>query len=308
MYTESIVLNVQEVSKSIGKTPIIHNVSFDLKRGEILGLLGPNGSGKTTILKMLVGLLKPSAGTIKVEGKDIQLSFEKAIRHIGAIIENPELYDYLSGYDNLVHFLQMSESINYERIEEVTKLLRMEDYLQSKVRTYSLGMKQRLGLAQAMLHHPSILLLDEPTNGLDPEGMMELRQLLVKLAKEQGVAVIISSHQLAEIELICDSIVVIQDGSIIEKSNLREEGDSESNVGSYTFKILNIKTVTSIIEGFALPNLVLNEEGFQVDLTEMGVSELNKRLIKHEIDVVGIKRTENTLEDRFLKTLKGRSK
>lgn len=307
MNAESVVLDVQDVSKSIGKSRIIHNVSFELHKGEILGLLGPNGSGKTTILKMLVGLLKPSAGTIEVDGHNIQSSFEKAIRQVGAIVENPELYDYLSGYDNLVHFVQMSEGISYDRIDEVTKLLGMEEYIQDKVRTYSLGMKQRLGLAQAILHHPSILLLDEPTNGLDPEGMMELRQLLVKLAKEQGVAVIISSHQLAEIELICDSILVIKDGAIIEKSKLRDE-ENVSRVHAYSFKILNLETVSSIIEDLDLPNLVFNHEGFQVDLSEMEVAALNKRLIKHDINVVGIKKAENTLEDRFLKTLKGRSK
>ncbi|KAA0544962.1 ABC transporter ATP-binding protein [Bacillus sp. BGMRC 2118] len=306
MRLESVVLNVQDVSKSIGKTPIIHNVSFDLMRGEVLGLLGPNGSGKTTILKMLVGLLKPTAGTIRIDGADIQKAFEKAIKHIGAIIENPELYDYLSGYDNLVHFSHMSESSNHERIEEVIKLLRMEDYIHDKVRTYSLGMKQRLGLGQALLHQPSILLLDEPTNGLDPEGMMELRQLLVKLAKEQGVAVIISSHQLAEVELICDSILVIKNGSIIERSKLRE--DSASTVQSYTFRIINIHEATPIIEAMNLPNLTLVSDGFQVELSEKEVAKLNKRLINHDIDVVGIKKSEKTLEDRFLNTLKGRSK
>lgn len=307
MNVESVVLDVKDVSKSIGKSQIIHNVTFDLKRGEILGLLGPNGSGKTTILKMVVGLLKPSAGTIEVDGYNIQSSFEKAIRQVGAIVENPELYDYLSGYDNLVHFVQMSEGISYDRIHEVTKLLKMEDYIHDKVRTYSLGMKQRLGLAQAILHHPSILILDEPTNGLDPEGMMELRQLLVKLAKEQGVAVIISSHQLAEIELICDSILVIKDGAIIERSKLRNE-ENELMEHTYSFKILNLEKVSSIIEDFAIPNLAFNHEGFRVELTEVEVAALNKRLIKHDINVVGIKREENTLEDRFLKTLKGRSK
>jgi ABC-2 type transport system ATP-binding protein len=300
------VIKVNNLSKKIGKSPIIKDVSFELKKGEILGLLGPNGSGKTTILKMLVGLIKPSNGSIFIENFNITKEFEKAITHVGAIIENPVMYDFLSGYDNLVHFFRMTDRLSYERIDEVIELLKMHDYISDKVFTYSLGMRQRLGLAQAILHHPSILLLDEPTNGLDPEGIKSLRETLRKLAIEQGVSIIISSHILGEIELICDSVMVMDDGMCIERGLISELQNGTSTKHTYTFKVISGENIKPILQSQYEPDSIhYHSSGFSIELEIQEVADLNKLLVISGIDVIGIERTGNPLEELFLQKLRG---
>ena len=306
MQEPEIVLDVRNLSKKIGKSLIINDVSFQLNQGEVLGLLGPNGSGKTTILKMLVGLLKPSSGAIHIKSFNINTQFAKAITHVGAIIENPILYDYLSGTDNLVHFFRMTERFSYERIDEMIELLKMEDYIQDKVFTYSLGMRQRLGLAQALLHQPSILLLDEPTNGLDPEGIMNLRETLRKLATEQGVSIIISSHILSEIELICDSVLVMNDGQCIERGFIRDLGNGANTKHMYVFTLLHTEAAKRILQDhYGSESIDQHTTGFSINLETQEVADLNRLLVTSGIDVIGIQRRDSPLEDLFVHKLRG---
>ncbi|MBO1513207.1 ABC transporter ATP-binding protein [Metabacillus bambusae] len=306
MIEKEVVLKVSNLSKRIGKSSIIKDVSFELNKGEILGLLGPNGSGKTTILKMLVGLIKPTIGSIVIEKVNIRKDFERAITHVGAIIENPVMYDFLSGYDNLVHFFRMTNKFSNERIDEVIELLRMDDYIDDKVYTYSLGMRQRLGLAQAILHQPSILLLDEPTNGLDPEGIKSLRETLRKLANENGVSIIISSHILGEIELICDSVLVMDDGICIERGLLSELQNGTSMKHSYSFKVLNAENIEPILQTkYENDRIHYQTNGFSIELEVEEVAELNKLLVAAGINVIGIERIGSPLEELFLQKLRG---
>lgn len=305
MQEREIVLEVSNLSKKIGKSPIIKDVSFQLSQGEVLGLLGPNGSGKTTILKMLVGLLKPSNGSIRIKNSNIQSAFEKAIRHVGAIIENPVMYDYLSGYDNLVHFFRMSDRFSYDKIDDMIELLKMEDYIQDKVFTFSLGMRQRLGLAQALLHQPSILLLDEPTNGLDPQGIISLRETLRMLALEQGVSIIISSHILSEIELICDSVLVMNDGVCIERGMINDL-QNDADVHTYLFTVLHADAVKKVLRNWYADELITYQaNGFSIHLELQEVADLNRLLVTSGIDVIGIERKDNPLENLFLDKLRG---
>jgi ABC-2 type transport system ATP-binding protein len=306
MQENEIVLKVSHLSKRIKKSPIIKDVSFELKRGEILGLLGPNGSGKTTILKMLVGLIKPTSGTVMIEDIYLDKEFERAITNVGAIIENPVMYDYLSGYDNLIHFFRMTDRFSYERIDEIIDLLRMDDYVSDKVYTYSLGMRQRLGLAQALLHKPSVLLLDEPTNGLDPEGIKSLRETLRKLAMEEEVSIIISSHILAEIEMICDSVLVMNDGICIERGLLSDLQNETSTKHIYSFKVMDGDNIQSILQSEYHSNQIqYHSSGFSLELNVQEVAQLNKLLVEAEIDVIGIERIGSPLEELFLHKLRG---
>ncbi|MDQ0233601.1 ABC transporter ATP-binding protein [Metabacillus malikii] len=300
------VLHVTHLSKSIRKTEIIKDVSFQLKRGEILGLLGPNGSGKTTILKMLVGLIKPTSGQIEIENTSLLKNPQQAIRHVGSIIENPVMYDFLSGYDNLVHFFRMTDKFNVERIDEVIEQLHMEEYIHDKVYTYSLGMKQRVGLAQAILHQPSILLLDEPTNGLDPEGIKSLRETLRDLAETQHVSIIISSHILAEIELICDSVMVIDKGKCIVKGTMADlQGETDGNY-TFTFKVLESSKVERVLKhSYSDKEIRYDASGFTIEATLHEVAQINKFLISSGINVVGIERNSSPLEEIFLTRLGG---
>ena len=178
------ILKCNGIYKDIHGKAIIKDVTFDIKEGEILGFIGPNGAGKTTTIKLILGLQKITKGNIQINGYDVEKNFEKAIQKVGSIVENPDLYMYMSGYANLKLVANLYESVDKKRIDEVVKLVGLENRIKDKVSKYSLGMRQRLGIAQAILHKPNLLILDEPTNGLDPEGIKQVRELIVKLSKE----------------------------------------------------------------------------------------------------------------------------
>ncbi|TXK89538.1 ABC transporter ATP-binding protein, partial [Parageobacillus sp. SY1] len=216
------LLQLKNVRKDIGKKTIIHDLSLEVFPGEVFGFLGPNGAGKTTTIRMIVGLMGITSGEVLINGISIQKDFEKAIQHVGAIVENPEMYKFLTGYQNLLHYARMAKGVTKERIDEVVKLVGLEKRIHDKVKTYSLGMRQRLGLAQALLHRPSLLILDEPTNGLDPAGIREIRDYLRKLAKEEGLGIIVSSHLLSEMEMMCDRFAIIQHGRLVGIESVQE--------------------------------------------------------------------------------------
>ena len=216
------VLECKNLNKKIGKKDILKNVSLEVQEGDILGFIGPNGAGKTTTIKLILGLQKITSGEVKINGYDIKKDFEKAIEKVGTIVENPDLYMYMSGLDNLKIIARLYKNVDEKRVEEVIKLVGLENRIKDKVSKYSLGMRQRLGIAQAVLHKPNLLVLDEPTNGLDPEGIKQLRDLLTKLAKQEKMAILISSHNLAELESFCNKVSIIQNGEIIETSTLEE--------------------------------------------------------------------------------------
>lgn len=302
---QEVILEVNNLSKKIGKISIIKDISFQLRKGEIKGLLGPNGSGKTTILKLLVGLLKPTEGTIRIENHDRQSDFENAIRNVGAVIENPELYEYLTGFDNLQQFFRMAPGVSESRVAEVIELLAMNDFIYDKVQTYSLGMLQRLGLAQALLHNPAVLLLDEPTNGLDPSGVQDLRKHLKKLAND-GVAIIISSHLLAEIEIICDSILIIDDGQIVSQGDIDEFKKDKYEDSIYFFRILEIDKLQNVLSEHRQFDQVIEfvSNGFSIRLSELDVAKLNKFLVENNFSIIGIEKVRTSLEDVFLAKVK----
>ena len=203
------ILKCENLCKSFGKRQILNNVSLEVNQGDILGFIGPNGAGKTTTIKLILGLQSIDSGAVKINGYDIQKEYEKAIEKVGTIVENPDLYMYLSGYDNLKLISNMYKNIDKKRIDEVVKLVKLEQRINDKVSKYSLGMRQRLGIAQALLHKPNLLILDEPTNGLDPEGIKELRELIKDLAEKENMSIVISSHNLSELESFCNKCIAI---------------------------------------------------------------------------------------------------
>lgn len=239
------ILKCENLCKSFGKRQILNNVSLEVNQGDILGFIGPNGAGKTTTIKLILGLQSIDSGAVKINGYDIQKEFEKAIEKVGTIVENPDLYMYLSGYDNLKLISNMYKNINKKRIDEVVKLVKLEQRINDKVSKYSLGMRQRLGIAQALLHKPNLLILDEPTNGLDPEGIKELRELIKDLAEKENMAIVISSHNLSELESFCNKVTIIKNGKIVETSTINEVKKVEH---SYIIELDNIEDIQKIIE------------------------------------------------------------
>ncbi|MEW9702118.1 ABC transporter ATP-binding protein [Paenibacillus sp. SI8] len=298
--SQTPIVQIEHITKRIGSKTIIDNLSFDVPRGEVFGFLGPNGAGKTTTIRMMVGLMSITQGDIRIGGQSIRTHFEQAIRHVGAIVENPEMYKFLSGYHNLVHYARMIPGINEQRIQEVITLVGMENRIHDKVKTYSLGMRQRLGIAQALLHKPSVLILDEPTNGLDPAGIRELRDHLRKLTREDGISVIVSSHLLSEMELMCDRVAIIQNGKLVDVRLIKEFADVEGQQ-RVAFEVEPMEQAAALLAESALQLESAVQGGELVmNLDRKLIAEWNKRFVEAGIHVYGIRTTTKSLEDQFL--------
>jgi ABC-2 type transport system ATP-binding protein len=303
--SNSTILELQHVSKKIGKKLLINDLSMTVNSGEVFGFLGPNGAGKTTTIRMIVGLMKISSGEILINGISVKENFEKAMAHVGAIVENPEMYKFLSGYDNLKHYARMTgNDVTTERINEVVALVGLKNRIKDKVKSYSLGMRQRLGLAQALLHNPSLIILDEPTNGLDPAGIRELRDHLRMLAKEEGIAVLVSSHLLSEMELMCDRVAIIQNGKLIDIQPVHDT-DEEKALLTVTFTIDNTKMGQTLIQEQLERDVVIDGQKLTVQVTQEEIPTINAELVKSDIKVYGIATASQSLEDKFLQITGG---
>lgn len=295
------VLKVDNLQKKFGKRSIIKGISFTIKEGEIFGFLGPNGSGKTTTIKMLVDLIAMDSGSITIMGNDIKKNREAALKHIGAVVESPELYSYLSGYENLMQIGRI-RGINKARIDEVVKLVGLEGRIKDKMKKYSLGMKQRLGLAAALLSSPKLLILDEPTNGLDPNGIIELREILKELAVKEGMAVFVSSHILGEIQNLCDTVAFIEDGTItsVESMDMLHNSlvyslETEKNPEAYEI-LLGIEGIVSATE---------NPIGYTLELSDRKSGKVLKDIIDAGIEVDSFSKHLKELEERYMELIKG---
>lgn len=298
------VLQLRNLSKSIGGRKIVDNLSFDIPAGEIFGFLGPNGAGKTTTIRMIVGLISISKGEAVIKGVSVREHFELAMTHVGAIVENPEMYKFLTGYQNLVHFSRRHKGITKERINEVVKLLGLQNRIHEKVKRYSLGMRQRLGVAQAILHRPSLLILDEPTNGLDPAGIRELRDYLRKLTREEGISVIVSSHLLSEMELMCDRVAIIQAGKLIDIRSLQEARDNvQPKIVIETGNQLAARQLLATI--FDDSRLTFSGNQLELAADKAAIPDIVKLLVSSDIDVLGIYAAQKSLEDQFLEITGG---
>ena len=221
------MLKIEHISKRLGKEQILKDVSFEVAPGEVFGFLGPNGAGKTTTIRIITGLLEQDEGKVTVNGHDVVEERSKALTQIGAIVENPAFYPYMTGKQNLIHAKNLIPGLGEVDYEALSRLVGLEGKLSKKVGEYSLGMKQRLGIARALLHNPRVLILDEPTNGLDPAGIAELREYLRAMARDQQIAILISSHMLGEMEQISDRYAIIDQGVIKSVESVRNETGSK---------------------------------------------------------------------------------
>lgn len=292
---------ITELRKSIGRKEIIKDLNFEIRPGEVFGFIGPNGAGKTTTIRMMVGLIGITSGDVVIQGHSIQKSYKTAIREVGAIVENPEMYPFMSGWQNLKHFARMSPGVTEERIETVIRLVGLDNAIKMKVGKYSLGMRQRLGIAQALLHRPSVLILDEPTNGLDPSGIREIRKYIRKLAVEDNVSVIVSSHLLSEIDLMCDRIGVIKNGTLIAVKDLNEADATVAQTVN-----LNVHPKEQAIEVLThRPNIKIvdSSEGIQVEMDKAAIPTLIAALVAKGIEIYGVNAVETTLEEQFLEMI-----
>ena len=301
-----VLLKIDGLKKTIKKREIVKGISLEVRSGEIVGFLGPNGAGKTTTIKMILGLFSITAGKISVCGHDVVTDFEQAMQNVGGIVENPDLYKRLTGRQNLEYFASMYDKVDPASIDQVVKLVKMSERIDDKVKHYSLGMCQRVGIAQALLHNPQLLVLDEPTNGLDPIGIKELRDLLKTLAKEAGVGVFISSHLLAEMELMCDRIVIIDNGVMIgEKAiNPSMQEQQAEEIFSYTFLTNDNLQTFSFFQNLEA-NCALENGGVNLVMKRSEIPSIIKSLIEKDISIYAVNQKQRTLEQDFISMTTG---
>ncbi len=305
MEREAIV-QLRNVTKKIGLKTIIDNVSFTIGKGKVFGLLGPNGAGKTSIIRMMVGLSSITSGEITIKGASVRRDYARAIKHVGAIVENPDMYKFMSGYQNLLHSARMLPDVNRKRVKEVVALVGLEKSIHQKVKTYSLGMRQRLGIAQSLLHRPAVLILDEPTNGLDPAGIRELRDHLRQLADVDGTSVIVSSHLLAEMELMCDEIAIIQEGKLVDVRSLQDMIRNDAVDATVTFEVNEVENANALLANAfpTLPSSVINDT-LRVQMSKDQIPTVISALVHAGISIFQVKTATPTLEEKFLQITRG---
>lgn len=291
------VLKCENLKKQVKNKILVENISFSMKKGDVVGFIGPNGSGKTTTIKLILGLIKLTDGKVFINGYSIQKDFIKAIEKVGAIVETPDAYMYLSGYDNLKIIANNYKNITKERINEVVKIVGLENRIKDKVATYSLGMRQRLGIAEAIINNPELLILDEPTNGLDVEGIIEIRNLIKQLAN-QGIAILISSHNLTEIDNLCNRIIAIKNGKMIADDTI-ENFKMISNESCYIFNINSMDNIEQVLLGYRYE--LLNNNNIRVYISKNEVSSLMQKILENQYQIYSVTEEQFTSEEAFIK-------
>jgi len=297
-----VALQTEKLTKRFGSRIAVDRLTMRVERGDIYGFLGPNGAGKSTTLRMLLGLVRPTSGLIKFPVRDSSWEYLRARSRVGAIIETPAFYENFSGRRNLQLLASLSGGVQRERVETVLEIVGLRDRAQDPVKVYSYGMRQRLGIAQALLPTPELIILDEPTNGLDPQGIHETRELIRRLRDEFRLTVLLSSHLLTEIEQLCNRVGIIHEG------RLHYEGRPESLLGkSCVYKV----RVDDLSRAFELltkqPGVTVSRNGdsfLRIDADAEGISDVNALLVGKGIKVYELSPAQESLEDAFLRLTK----
>lgn len=298
------VLKVQDLCKNYSGKEILKNISFEVNEGDVFGFLGPNGSGKTTTIRSVLGLIKKNSGQVIINNYDMDKDFIKGIKEVGAVVETPRFHEYLSGYDNLKLIANLHKELSKSDIEKVLKDVGMWKKSKAKVKTYSLGMKQRLGIAMALLNNPRLVILDEPTNGLDPQGIKEIRDLIIDLAKNKNITFFISTHLLAEVEQICNKVVIIENGKTLIEGNM----DNLLNQDRDKVELICMNTglAEQIIEKTEYARVEsVNNESMMISIEKNRQEELNRQLYDRGICIKYVIPRNQSLEDYFISVTKG---
>lgn len=298
------ILKVENLTKKRGDKVVVDNLSFTVNQGDIFGFLGPNGAGKSTTMKMILNLIKKDGGKVYIDGYDIDKKFKDAIKNVAAIIESPAIYLDLTAYENLKIVKNFSDTYSgsYE-IYEVLEIVGLKGRGNEKVKNYSLGMKQRLGIAMALIKNPKIILLDEPTNGLDPKGVIEMRKLIKELAIKHKKTIIISSHVLHEIEMICNKVIIIKNGKQILESDIKSITTKKdlffiktTGIGEAA-KVLNEKKYVKVKK--------IEKNGIIVQANESSIALVIKELVNKNIPIYEVSVSNKSLEDIFIEVTGG---
>lgn len=297
----SYVVQTNSLTKIIDGKEIVKNVNLHVKKGEIYGFLGPNGAGKTTVMKMLTNLWKPTSGSIEIFGEILTLQSCEILKRIGSIIEFPTFYNHMTGYENLQLHCEYMGYYKHGSIENALDLLELSAASQKAVKNYSLGMKERLGIARAILCKPELLILDEPTNGLDPAGRKKIRDLLKNLCEEYGTTIMISSHILSEVESIADTVGIIHHGMMVKEIGMKEI--ERMSLAYVELVVADPKKAAYVLsEKLEYNNFkIIENNTIRIYDQHVSIKELSKVLALNDVEVVALGRQAETLEDYFLK-------
>lgn len=306
---DKVVLDVSNVTKTFNNRVAVNNISFTLREGEIFGFLGPNGAGKTTTMKMICGLTGITKGTIRIYDYEMPKDKEKALKYVGALIENPLMYPNMTGYENLKYYASLSPTkITKKEILNYAKIVGLEHRIKDKLRTYSLGMKQRLGIAQAILHSPKLLILDEPLSGLDPNGVKEMRDFLKYLAKKLGITILISSHMLSDMQQLCDTIGIINNGQILEIKSLSALQNTIDGNQRMLIKVDYPNFAGKIIVNELQIKADIVGSSVLVYTTQQNINKISERLMSYGISIFGIETATKSLEELFIDIINSKTK
>jgi ABC-type multidrug transport system ATPase subunit len=303
--SEEKVIEIFGLTKRFKDVLAVNELNFTVNRGDVFGFLGPNGAGKSTSIRMILSLIAPTSGTIKIFGKTLKENRKEILANVGAIVEKPDFYQYLPAINNLEILAKISgKEVTHNRILELLELVGLKDRAKSKVKTYSHGMKQRLGIAQALLHNPELIVLDEPTTGLDPQGMKEIRDLIIRLSKEEKKTIFLSSHILSEIEIVANRMIIINKGSKIVEGEVSELLNSSTL--KVTFEVENTAAVIKILEGTRWDRIIesITENKFVISIEQSAIPILNKYLVENGVMVNAIIPVRS-LEEYFLTITSG---
>lgn len=297
----SYILQTSHLSKTIDGKQLVTDMNIHVKKGEVYGFLGPNGAGKTTVMKMLTNLWKPTSGTVALFGKALEKTSYEVLKRMGSIIEFPTFYDHMSGKDNLQLHCEYMGYYNKGSVEEALQMLGLSDAADKPAGSYSLGMKQRLGIARAILCKPELVILDEPTNGLDPAGMKQIRDLFRMLCTEYGMTLMISSHLLPEIESIADTVGVIHHGKMMKEISMKEI--AETNTAYIELAVEDTKKAAYVLaEKMQLSNFkIVNDSGIRIYEQGVTTQKISRELMANDVEIASISQHTETLEDYFLK-------
>lgn len=295
------ILQTNDLTKTIDGKEIIKKVNLHIKKGEIYGFLGPNGAGKTTVMKMLTNLWKPTSGSIELFGEMLTPKSYEILKRIGSIIEFPTFYNHMTGYENLKLHCEYMGYYKHGSIETALDMLDLSDASQKPVKSYSLGMKERLGIARAILCKPELLILDEPANGLDPAGMKKIRDLLKNLCEEYGITVMISSHILSEIESIADTIGIIHHGEMMKEIGMKEI--EKLSLAYVELVVTDTKKAAHVLsEKLKYHNFkIIENNTIRIYDQHVATQELSKALALNDVEIMALGKQAETLEDYFLK-------
>ncbi|PFZ09487.1 bacitracin ABC transporter ATP-binding protein [Bacillus pseudomycoides] len=298
------IIKVENVSKKYRKQAALQNITFSMREGEVVGLVGPNGAGKSTLMSIISGLIRNYDGNVFIENQNIKNTSKRPRKLVGCVIETPGLYPHLTGYQNLKFFAEMSGGTSEAEIDKIIEMLGLKNAIHKKSGKYSLGMKQRLGIAQAVLGNPKILILDEPTNGLDPNVIPELRKFIKYISSEKGIAILISSHILSEIEAMCEKVIFIQNGSIV-KQFLTNEKESDSSLITVVFETNDPNKLLKYFSSNKIEASRLNEKSITAHIDPSIRDSLVKDIVNMGISILGVYEHKQTLEEKFLKVMGG---